>query len=122
MAYLTFDPSSLELENLLEEVRSQIELSLQTRLPKLGVAEDDVVLKIQKCNTVSASKPHIEIILKTDNNRVTAPRIVEILHPILKAPFEVTRIYVGYWIVELFYELAAFIRRNERNWASNYDS
>lgn len=124
MVYLTFDPSNTDVALEYSEAFKEIVSKLLEELPKLGVAADDIIIKtLSPHNTeVFPDSKHVEIILKTDSNRVTAPRIVEILSPILKVPYEVTRIYVGYEITEFFYEIAAFLFRRRRNWASNYDS
>jgi len=120
VAYLTFDPSTEALENLLYEKVQQIETALNTHLIPLGVTSNDVVFRILKCNTIVSSAPHIEIILKTDNPKVTAIAVVEMLNHVIQEPFEVTRIPVGSWVIEWAYELYAYVNNTRRNWASNY--
>lgn len=122
MAYLTLDPTTDELAQKLMERADNMKRQLRIELPKLGVDPNDIVFKILRCSTTAVSEGHVEIILKTDNPRVTAPKVVEILAKVLEGiPFEVSRIPVGYWAVELTHELWAFLRQNRRNWASNYN-
>jgi hypothetical protein len=103
MAYLTFDPSSEELEGFLVMIWHLLNEVLNEELPKLGVSEGDVAVRTLKCNTRFSSTPHVEVTLKTDNELVTADKIVELIDPVCGFPFEVSRIFVG----------------NKGNWASN---
>jgi hypothetical protein len=120
VAYLTFDPSSEDMEETIVQNIEQIEKALRQRLPLLGVATDDIVFKVWECKTLVSSEEHIEIVLKTDNPKVTSPKVVEILEEVLDVPFEVSRIGVGYGLTEFLHEVIAFIFRHRRNWDSNY--
>jgi hypothetical protein len=125
MAHLIFRPTSKHLENHLEIRHALIVKVLKENLPSLGVKENDIVVVIMKSdNVLAANEEHIEIILKTDNPRVTAQYIVSTLEFMFRSqPFEVTRYGVGSGVTEFMYEvIAAYFSGNRRNWASNYST
>jgi hypothetical protein len=121
VAYLTFTPTTPELCEQLMDVMDELILVLSSELQKLGVAENDIVIRVER-STRFASVEHIEIVLKTDNPNVTAPAVVSILNQVIDfTNFEVSRIPVGYSVIELLYELVAFIKRKRRNWCGTYE-
>ena len=105
MANLVFDPSSKELELALGSLFQQTLEVLRQELPKLGVKYDDIIVRFLHCKTAYSSEEHVEVVLKTDNPRVTATEVVRILTPVFDViRFEVSRIFVG----------------NSGDWDSNY--
>jgi|GEM_PF-1870067 hypothetical protein len=122
MAYLTIVPTSARMEVALLEAQDAIVATLQEKLPHLGVAPNDILVRIESCSTLHVhGGEHIEVFLKTDNVNVTADQIVKTLErPLLGLPFEVSRLHVGYFLPELWEEVKSFFYRKRRNWASNY--
>lgn len=118
--HLTLKPTTESVAKRLLEAAPAVLAALKLEMPKLEVADNDIVLVVEKCTSAFSSDEHVEGLLKTDNPLVTAQEIVNTLAPIINFPFEVSRIPVGNWLVEMQHENEAQTRGVRRNWASNY--